>query len=769
MSQDPDRLACWLRRPTIPLLAAALLVAVAGPVRPQEWRPVPGRLLTEFGKRVDPGNVLPEYPRPGLRRDAWMNLNGLWEFAVAKDGDSPPIGMRLPERILVPFPVESALSGQGKRAERVWYRRTFETPRGWAGKRVLLHFGAVDWETTVWVNGTEIGRHRGGYDAFTFDLTGALREDGAQELVVGVWDPTDAGHQARGKQVSKPRGIWYTPTTGIWQTVWLEPVPAASIERLRIVPDVDRSAVRVRAEGRGTNKDHTVVVEVPADTDSGREAAAGSGRIGEEIEIPIRSPEPWSPGSPHLYPLVVSLRDGRTETDRVVSYFGLRKIEVGKDVDGITRILLNGKPLFQLGPLDQGFWPDGLYTAPGEAALRRDIVVMKHLGFNMVRKHVKIEPERWYYLCDLTGLLVWQDMPSGDAFTPRGKKEIERSPESARQFEAELRQLVEQHFNHPSIVMWIVFNEGWGQYDTKRLAAWVKELDPTRLVSGASGWHDFAGVGDVHDIHAYPGPAAPRPESARAAVLGEFGGLGLPIPGHTWQDEKNWGYRNLKSGEALNEGYLRLLENLRFLIARPGLSAAVYTQLTDVETEVNGLMTYDRAKVKVDPERLVAAHRALYAPPLRLASVVPTARVRPAIWRYVVEAPAEGWNRPDYDDRGWLEGPSGFGREGTPGAVVRTAWTGSDIWLRRTFLLRDVNRDRLHLEIHHDEDVDVYLNGVLAARRTGYTVDYIVLPIRPGARAALRAGLNLMAIHCRQTVGGQYIDVGLIEVVERRN
>jgi len=726
-------------------------------------------MLTEFGKGVDPKNVLPEHPRPGLRRDEWMSLNGLWEFAIAGEGDSPPIGKRLSETILVPFPVESTLSGQGKRAERVWYRRTFETPGGWAGKRVLLHFGAVDWETTVWVNGKEIGRHRGGYDAFTFDLTDALRDGVAQELVVGVWDPTDAGPQARGKQVSKPRGIWYTPTTGIWQTVWLEPVPAASIERLVIVPDVDRSSVRVRAEGRGTNENYTVVVEVPADLNSGKEAATGSGRVGEEIAIPIRSPRLWSPASPHLYPLVVSLRDGRSEADRVTSYFGLRKIEVGKDEVGITRLLLNGKPLFQLGPLDQGFWPDGLYTAPTEEALRRDIVEMKHLGFNMVRKHVKIESERWYHWCDRLGLLVWQDMPSGDAFTPRGRKEIERTPGSARQFEAELRQLVEQHRNHPSIVMWIVFNEGWGQYETKRLVAWVKQLDPTRLVSAASGWHDIAGVGDVHDIHAYPGPAAPKPEKARAAVLGEFGGLGLPIPGHTWQDEKNWGYRNLKSREALNEGYLRLLENLRFLIARPGLSAAVYTQLTDVETEVNGLMTYDRAQVKVDVERLARAHRTLYGPPPRLVQVTPTSRDRPVAWRYTTKEPAEGWFRPGIDDRSWAEGPGGFGRKGTPGAVVRTDWTGPDIWLRRTFEFGEVDRDRLHLDIHHDEDVEVYLNGVLALERTGYTVDYTVLPIRPEARAALRPGANLMAIHCRQTGGGQYIDAGLIEVVERRN
>jgi hypothetical protein len=757
------------RRPRIVLLLLVWLAAGVGPALAQKWRPVPGRLLTEFAKRVDPENVLPEYPRPALRRDRWMNLNGLWEFAIAKEGDSPPLGRRLAERILVPFPVESALSGQGRRAERVWYRRTFEVPPGWAGMRVLLHFGAADWETTVWVNGKTLGRHRGGYDAFTFDLTGALRERGPQELVVGVWDPTDGGRQARGKQVSKPHGIWYTPTTGIWQTVWLEPVPAASIERLVIVPDVDHATVRVRAEGRGTDERHTLVVEVPADPGSGEAAATGSGRVGEEIAISIRSPRLWSPGSPHLYPLVVSLRDEQREVDRVASYFGLRKVEVGEDDDGITRILLNGKPLFQLGPLDQGFWPDGLYTAPTEEALNRDIVVMKNLGFNMVRKHVKIEPARWYFWCDRLGLLVWQDMPSGDAFTRREKKEIERTAESARQFEAELRQLVEQHQGHPSIVMWIVFNEGWGQYDTKRLAGWVKQLDPTRLVSAASGWHDFAGVGDVHDIHAYPGPAAPKPEANRAAVLGEFGGLGLPIRGHTWQDEKNWGYRNLKSREALDAGYLRLIESLRFLIARPGLSAAVYTQLTDVETEVNGLMTYDRAQVKVDAERVARAHRTLYGPPPRLVEVTPTSRDRPVAWRYTAKKPAEGWFRPGFDDQGWAEGPGGFGRKGTPGAVVRTEWTGSDIWLRRRFELGEVNRDRLHLEIHHDEDVEVYLNGVLAARRTGYTVDYIVLPIRPEARAALRAGANVMAVHCRQTGGGQYVDMGLLEVVERRN
>jgi len=757
-----------LPRMVVALLPAVVLVFAVSSASGDEWEPVPGRLLSRFAKDVDPGAVHPEYPRPHLRRERWRNLNGLWQFSVAAPDGAPPVGKELAGKILVPFPVESSLSGQGKMAHRVWYRRYFEVPDAWRGDRILLHFGAVDWEARVWVNGEKLGIHRGGYDAFSFDVTGALRQSGPQELVVGVCDPTDMGFQPRGKQVLKPRGIWYTPTTGIWQTVWLEPVPHTGIRGLKVVPDVDRSLVRVTVAGCGTGADHSVRIIVREKGEHGVRQVTGSGPPGKAIEVPLSSPRLWSPATPFLYDLEVHLLEGERVLDRVQSYFGMRKISVGKGAGNIARILLNDEFLFQLGPLDQGFWPDGLYTAPTDEALRYDIEVMKRLGFNMVRKHVKIEPHRWYYWCDRLGLLVWQDMPSGDRYARKGRGAIDRSEESAGQFETELRRLVEGFGNHPSIVMWVVFNEGWGQYDTKRLTNRVRKLDPGRLVCSASGWNDVAGVGDVHDIHAYPGPASPQPEDSRAAVLGEFGGLGLPIREHVWQEKKNWGYRNMKTRAELNRNYLALLSSLRFLISHPGLSAAVYTQITDVEIEVNGLMTYDRAVIKVDSAQLRDAHRILYQPPPRLEVAVATSEKQPAHWRYSFEKPPSGWFRSGFDDRGWKRGPGGFGTKGTPGAVVRSEWKSGEIWLRRSFELDDLKGGTLVLRIHHDEDVEVYLNGIPAAKRGGYTVEYIHVEISPEACSSLECGSNVMAVHCRQTRGGQYIDAGLVRLMDEK-
>jgi beta-galactosidase/beta-glucuronidase len=522
-----------------------------------------------------------------------MNLNGLWQFAPAAAGDPPPQGRDLVGQILVPFPVESALSGVMARAERLWYRRTFEVPPTWAGRRVLLHFGAVDWEATVHLNGRRLGVHRGGYDAFSFDATEALRPSGPQELIVGVFDPTDAGDQPRGKQVSKPEGIWYTPTTGIWQTVWLEPVPASRIADLVIVPDVDGRCVRLRVKVAGAEGD--LAVEAVAG-DGSDEVGRASGAADGELAIPVPSPKLWSPDSPHLYGLRVALRAGGRTLDEVTSYFGMRQVKIGRDEKGVARIRLNGRFLFQVGLLDQGFWPDGLYTAPTDEALRYDLETARRLGFNMVRKHVKVEPERWYYWADRLGVLVWQDMPSA----------ANRTAEGRHQFEAELQRLVEGLRNHPSIILWVIFNEGWGQYDTERLTRQVRQMDPTRLVTGASGWTD-AGVGHVMDIHHYPEPQAPGPEPDRAIVLGEFGGLGLAVEGHTWE-QKTWGYQGTSGREQLTEQYVAMLRTCWRLRDDPGLNAVVYTQLTDVETECNGLVTYDRAVVKADAARVAAAN-----------------------------------------------------------------------------------------------------------------------------------------------------------------
>lgn len=726
--------------------------------RAAEWQPAKGPLMTHWAKDIKADKAHPEYPRPQMQRERWLNLNGLWQLAFAKKDEAPPIGRDLAERILVPFPVESALSGVMKHADRLWYRRLFTTPAEWKDQRVLLHFGAVDWEARVWINGREIGHHRGGYDAFTFDITDALKKDGEQELIVGVWDPTDAGTQPRGKQVRKPGGIFYTPTTGIWQTVWIEPAPKKRIESIKLVPDVDRKQLRLTVQAIGHDEAEGVIVTV---SNGERILSKVGGLLGKEFTLEIADPKLWSPEAPFLYDLRLELARGNAGEagDVVTSYFGMRKISVGRDDKGVTRLLLNNKPYFMAGPLDQGFWPDGLYTAPTDEALKYDIDITKKLGFNMTRKHVKVEPARWYYWCDKLGLLVWQDMPSGDKSIGGKDPDLQRTPESAKQYELELKHMIDGLRNHPSIVMWVVFNEGWGQFDTVRITEWTKKYDPSRLVNCASGWTD-RDVGDVHDIHVYPGPRSPKPESRRAAVLGEFGGLGLKVDGHTWE-QKTWGYRGASSKDDLTRKYERLLAGVHRLKDKPGLSAAVYTQITDVETEANGLLTYDRAVLKVDGDRVAAVNKGDLSRVPQAVVVVPTSQEKGLIWRYTLEKPDADWYKADFKDTDWKEGKGGFGTSGTPGAVVRTRWETRDIWLRRTFEMpADAPRD-LHLLLHHDEDAEIYLNGVLAARVRGYITDYEETPINPKALATLKAGRNLIAVHCKQTGGGQYVDAGI--------
>ncbi|WP_207549831.1 PA14 domain-containing protein [Thermostaphylospora chromogena] len=558
-------------------------------------------LKTRWTDKVNPRNPLPEYPRPQLVRNRWRSLNGEWQFAAAKEGEAPPIGRDLDERIVVPFPVESQLSGLQRHEERMFYRRTFTVPDGWRRDRVILHFDAVDWEATVYVNGQEVGTHRGGFDRFSIDVTDALKPKGAQELVVAVYDPTDEGGQPVGKQRLNPGGIWYTPVSGIWQSVWLEPVPRSGVESLKMVPDVAGESLKVTV---GTAEGSDVTAEVTAHA-KGRKVGEVTGAPGQELRLPVPKPRLWSPEDPFLYDLTVRIRDGRRVVETVRSYFGMRTISVGQ-VDGTTRILLNGEPVFHMGPLDQGFWPDGIFTAPTDEALRFDLEETKRLGFNMTRKHVKVEPDRWYYHADRLGLLVWQDMPS-----------MAGSPDEAEraQFETELREVVDQHFNSPSVVMWVPFNEGWGQYDQARIADLVKSWDPSRLVNNMSGVNCCGAVdggnGDVVDSHIYPGPGTPVPPSAtRASVLGEYGGLAMPVIGHTWSGG-GWGYATEPDPEALTSRYADMSRELNRLRQCNGLSAAVYTQITDVETEVNGLLTYDRAITKPDVKRIRDANRSV--------------------------------------------------------------------------------------------------------------------------------------------------------------
>lgn len=588
------------------------------PAAPQtfaaEWQPAELRLTTRWTDDVSPETAWREYPRPQMVRSEWINLNGMWQFAIApRDTDAPT---EWDGEILVPFAVESALSGVQKPVspdERLWYQRTFKKPNLPAGQRLLLHFGAVDWEATVWINGEQVGEHRGGYDPFSFDITDALTDEPEQEITVAVWDPTDRSFQPRGKQVLKPEGIWYTAVTGIWQTVWLEPVPAARIESLKIVPDVKNSSVHVTANTVGDVSKCAVIVRVTGKNGVSDLNFEVTGEPSKEIAVAIPNARLWSPSDPYLYDMEVELRnlpDKNKLIDKVTSYCGLREISFAKDEKGVNRLHLNGKPIFMFGPLDQGWWPDGLYTAPTDEALASDIQLTKDLGFNMLRKHVKVEPARFYYHCDRLGMLVWQDMPNGDKHIRPEDPDVKRTSESEETYRREYEALVNNLRNHPSIVVWVPFNEGWGQFKTNEILAWAKQLDPTRLVDGPSGWTD-RGEGDLHDMHDYPGPDMPPLSPKRVAVLGEFGGLGLPLEEHLWGSDRNWGYRTYKTKEELHAHYAELIKLLKPLVEK-GLAAAIYTQTTDVEGEVNGLTTYDREVVKFDPDTLKKMHAEIY-------------------------------------------------------------------------------------------------------------------------------------------------------------
>lgn len=543
-----------------------------------KWAPAEGPLKTRWTKDVDPQNPLPEYPRPQMKRSDWKNLNGLWQYAMGAESKEPPFNTELGQQILVPFAIESSLSGVQKRTDSLYYRHTFEIPGNWEGQRVLLHFGAVDWKSTVYVNGTEVGIHKGGYDAFSFDITDELKE-GNNELIVEVYDPSDDGNQPRGKQVKNPRGIWYTPVTGIWQTVWLEPVPDRYISDLRLTPDVDNEELDIRVDGEGSAAGTVRAIGYAGDKEIGR----SRGKIGEAFSLPVPDPKLWNTENPYLYDLKVQLLSNGRVVDEVDSYFGMRKIEIKKDEEGQAKIFLNDKFVYQLGPLDQGYWPDGLYTAPTDEALRYDLEMTKKLGFNMNRKHVKVEPARWYYWADKLGVLVWQDMVTGSNATPESKK----------QFQHELEEMVTQFHNHPSIVNWVIFNEGWGQFDTERITKAIEELDKSRIITDASGWQ-HSGEGDIIDIHRYPGPAAIKPTSDRAAVVGEFGGIGYLINGHIWGGG-GWGYQGIiRRPETYIDRYEESINRLRWMSEKYGMSGGVYTQLTDLETELNGILTYDR-------------------------------------------------------------------------------------------------------------------------------------------------------------------------------
>ena len=578
-----------------------------------QWKPVEGRISTQWSEQVNPDNVLPEYPRPIMERTEWKNLNGLWDYAIIEKGKHTP--SVFDGKILVPFAVESSLSGVGKTVgaeKELVYRRSFDVPSSWKGKRVLLHFGAVDWKTDVWVNDVKVGSHTGGFTPFSFDITEALQGKN-NTLMVKVWDPTDKGYQPRGKQVSRPEGIWYTPVTGIWQTVWLEPVSESYIQDLRITPDIDNSLLSLKALVKDATSKDLVEVKV---FDGQQLVAQGKSINGECVQVAMpENAKLWSPESPFLYTLKVSLKQNGKLVDEVSSYAAMRKYSSKRDANGIVRLELNNKPLFQFGPLDQGWWPDGLYTAPTDEALLYDIQKTKDFGFNMIRKHIKVEPARWYTYCDKLGIIVWQDMPSGDR-NPEWQNrkyfegtEMKRSAESEACYRKEWKEIMDALYSYPCIGTWIPFNEAWGQFKTPEIVEWTKQYDPTRLVNPASGGNHYT-CGDMLDLHNYPAPELYLYDAQRVTVLGEYGGIGWVVQGHIWEPDRNWGYIQFNSSKEVTDEYVKYAEKLYDLIPR-GFSAAVYTQTTDVEVEVNGLMTYDRKVIKLDEKRVREINRKL--------------------------------------------------------------------------------------------------------------------------------------------------------------
>lgn len=578
-----------------------------------QWKPAGDKIKTQWAEQVNPKSVLPEYPRPLMERSEWQNLNGEWEYAIKPVGEVEPASFD--GNILVPFAVESSLSGVQKEVgekNELWYKRSFTVPAKWKGKDVMLNFGAVDWKAEVFVNDVLVGSHKGGYTPFSFNITPFLKGSGAQKLVVRVWDPSDKGYQPIGKQTSNPQGIWYTSVTGIWQTVWLEPVASNHITAVKSIPNVDANALNVTV-GASTPC-VTSIVEVKL-LDKGAVVASAKGVQGQELRLGVKNPTLWSPENPYLYDMSITLSQNGKVIDQVKSYTAFRKISVEKDQNGILRMCLNNKPLFHYGPLDQGWWPDGLYTAPTDEALLYDIKKTKEWGFNMIRKHVKVEPARWYYHCDKEGILVWQDMPSGDMgnrWEPHkynGGTDKERSVESVANYYQEWKEIMDLGVSHPSIVVWVPFNEAWGQFDTEKVVAWTKAYDPSRLVNPASGGNHRP-CGDILDLHNYPGPDMFLFDAQRVTVLGEYGGIGLPLENHLWWNKRNWGYIQFKNSDEVTAEYVKYANELKGFVKR-GFSAAVYTQTTDVEGEVNGLMTYDRKVIKINEAKVKAANQSV--------------------------------------------------------------------------------------------------------------------------------------------------------------
>jgi hypothetical protein len=761
ITHTPSRRSSPGPLPAVSLLAAALCAFQALHGK-SEWTPKSSPLMTRWAAQVDPKNPLPEYPRPQMVRDEWLSLNGIWEWQPAAENDPPPFGRQLSASICVPFGVESALSGVMQHHDRLWYRRMISVPDKWRGKTILMHFEAVDWESEVYVNGQSVGVHRGGYDPFTWDITSYLNTGREDELLVRVFDPTEKGGQPRGKQKTKPGSLKYVSTTGIWQTVWLEPVPPSHIEDMLFNPDIDKSQLGLTVNVANAAADAVVEVTV---RDGGKTIAKISTAPARPASLSIPNPKPWSPDSPFLYDVGLELKQGGKTVDRLTSYFGMRKHAIGT-LNGQAVLMLNNQPLFQMGTLDQGFWPDGIYTAPTDEALRHDIEVTKEMGFNMIRKHMKVESRRWYHWCDRLGVLVWQDTPN--TYTRDGNTVI--PPADTEAVIHGLRRMVLTHRNAPSIVQWIIFNEGQAQkfFETDKMVEIVRENDPTpRTINEASGGR-FMNFADVIDIHTYPEPSVPSPSPNYALVNGEFGGIGWLVPTRSWEP-KGGGKINVSTSDDLYYIYAELMEQVKVLKEKHSLSGTVYTQLTDVETEVNGLLFYDRApKVPIEKIRAVNAFN---FPKPHYKEILPLSQTTPQTWKYTFDEPEgapNAWGKLRYDDTNWKEGAGGFGADCEH---IGTNWTGQkDLWLRKHFRLGKLTAGELDRTVLILYCIgltgDTYINGVkfpmqhTASRLIGSPHEHRPLTAEV-RRALVPDGDNVIAIHCRGTSQKQHVlDLG---------
>ncbi len=741
---------------------STLCLFILSGINAQAWQMKQAPLMTRWAALVDTNAPLPEYPRPQMVRTNWLNLNGIWQFQPGATNDPLPTDQTLSNQILVPYPMESAISGVTQYSQFSWYRRPFVVPSGWSGKRIILHLDAVNWQATVYVNGQQVGIHQGGYDPISFDITPYLNGS-TNELIVGVYSPEDNAGEPRGKQTLYPGGIMYTSSSGIWQPAWLEPVDAFGINNLQIIPDVDNSRLRLTVNCYNPTG-VTVVATVLSNNVS---VSTMTGNAQTEIDIPVPNPNLWSPDHPFLYNLQISTIHSGVTNDTVTSYFGMRKISIVV-VNGIPQMFLNNQPYFEMGPLDQGFWPDGIYTAPTDAALEYDLQMEKALGFNMVRKHIKVERQRWYYWADTLGLLVWQDMPSCNSYTGNPNPPFI----NALDFIAELTAMVTNHWNSPCIIMWDTFNEGQGQQNsgngvgqtnTAYLVQLVKTLDPSRLVNQASGGNYF-GVGDVFDEHSYPPPGNPT-STTQAPVDGEYGGIGFLIPSHLWNPAQAGGaYTGANTTNDIATVYDSFINDVVEYKSNSGLNAAVYTQITDVENECNGLMTYDRY-LKPPLNSINASNVKAITAYIYLTSILPSSQNTGRTWLYTTNSPASNWYATNYDASSWNSGQAGFGTTMTPGAVVRTRWNTSDIWMRQTFTtgpLTPMDVANLVFYLYHDETCEIYINGVLAGSATGYATTYVTIPMNAAGQSALVPnGTNIIAVHCHNTTGGQDIDVGI--------